>query len=77
MSLVSPRIVLDVSYVRRINHEINFWWHGQNMVKLECHLSWQAQHFVKVWEITGARTVVFSIQNASTRLDRSPKRRAR
>ena len=59
MTLVAPRIVNDVSYVRRINHESDFAWQVQYLVDLECHFSWQAQHFVKFWEIAGARNVVF------------------
>ena len=35
MTLVSPRIVNDVSYVMRINHEIHFAWQAQYLVKLE------------------------------------------
>ena len=43
-----PRIVNDVSYVRRINDdEILFAWQAQYLVKLECHFLWQAQHLVK------------------------------
>ena len=30
------------------------------LVKLECDLSWQAQHFVTFWEIAGAGNVFFS-----------------
>ena len=37
MPLVAPRIVLDVSYVRRINHEIHFAWQAQYLVKLDRH----------------------------------------
>ena len=47
MSFAAPRIVLDVSYVRRIAREIHFSWQAQYLVKLEGHFSWQAQHFVK------------------------------
>ena len=32
---VAPRIVNDVSYVMRINHEIHFAWQVQDFVKLE------------------------------------------
>ena len=32
---VAPRIVNDVSYERRINHEIHFAWQAQYLVKLE------------------------------------------
>ena len=40
----SSRLVNDVSYVTRINHEI--------------HFARQAQHVVTFWEIAGARYVV-------------------
>ena len=33
--LVAPRIVNDVSYVMRINHEIHFPWQAQYLVRLE------------------------------------------
>ena len=59
MTLVAPRIVNDVSNVRRINHESDFSWQAQYLVKLECHFSWQGQHFVQFWEIAGARNVAF------------------
>ena len=32
---VARRIVNDLSYVRRINHEIHFAWQAQYLVKLE------------------------------------------
>ena len=35
MTLVAPRIVNDVSYVMRINHESDFAWQAQYLVKLE------------------------------------------
>ena len=35
MTLVAPRILHDVSYVRRINHEIHFAWQAQCLVKVE------------------------------------------
>ena len=35
MTPVAPRIVLDVLYVTRINHEIHFAWQAQYLVKLE------------------------------------------
>ena len=35
--MVAPRIVNDVSYVTRINHEIHFAWQVQYLVKLERH----------------------------------------
>ena len=60
--MLAPRILNDVSYVTRINHEIHFAWQAQYLLKLECDFSWQAQHFVTFWEIAGAR---------------SPKRRVR
>ena len=35
MTLVAPRIVNDVSYVTRINHEIHFAWQAQYLVRFE------------------------------------------
>ena len=35
MTLVAPRILNDVSYVTRINHEIHFVWQAQYLVKVE------------------------------------------
>ena len=32
---VAPRIVNDVSYVMRINHDIRFAWQAQYLVRLE------------------------------------------
>ena len=49
--MLAPRIVNDVSYETRINHEIHFTWQAQYLVKLDCHFSWQAQHLVTFWEI--------------------------
>ena len=34
MTLVAPRIVNDVSYLMRANHEIHFAWQAQYLVKL-------------------------------------------
>ena len=59
MTLVTPRIVNNVSFVSRINHEIHFSWQVQYLVKLKCHFSWQAQYSVKFGMIAGARNVVF------------------
>ena len=75
MTFVAPRIVNDVSYVTRINHEIHFAWQAQYLVKLECDFSWQAQHFVQFWEMAGARNAVF-FHTKMGRV-RSPKRRVR
>ena len=38
MTLVAPRIVNNVSCVKRINHDIHFSWQAQdlNLVKLNC-----------------------------------------
>ena len=36
MTLLALRVVNDVSYVTRINHEIHFAWQAQYMVKLSC-----------------------------------------
>ena len=75
----APRIVNDVSYVTRINHEIHFAWQAQYLVKLEYDFSWQAQHFVQFWEIAGARNVVFFHTKCVSKMGRlrSPKRRVR
>ena len=35
MTLLALRIVNDVSYVTRINHEIHFAWQAQYLVRLE------------------------------------------
>ena len=35
MTLVAPRILNDVSYVTRINHEIHFAWQAQYLVRFE------------------------------------------
>ena len=43
---VAPRIVNNISYVMRINHEVHFAWQAQSLVKLRCHFSWQGQHLV-------------------------------
>ena len=77
--MVAPRIVNDVSYVTRINHEIHFAWQAQYLVKLECDFSWQAQDFVTFWEIAGARNVVFFHTKCVSKIGRvrSPKRRVR
>ena len=77
--MLAPRIVNDVSYVTRINHEIHFAWQAQYLLKLECDFSWQAQHFVAFWEIAGARNVVFFNSKCVSKMGRvrSPKRRVR
>ena len=79
MTFVAPRIVNDVSCVTRINHEIHFAWQAQYLVKLEWQFSLQAQHFVKFWEIAGARNVVFFHTKCVSQMGRvrSPKRRVR
>ena len=59
MTPVAPRIVSDVTYVTRINHESHFPWQAQYLVKFKCHFSWQAQHFVKFGMVAGAQNVVF------------------
>ena len=79
VTLLAPRIVNDVSYVTRINHEIHFAWQAQYLVKLECYFSWQAQHLVTFWEIAGARNVVFFHTKCVSKVGRgrSPRRRVR
>ncbi len=44
MRPVAPRIVNDVSYVMRINHEIHFQWQAQYLVMLEGNL-WLMEEF--------------------------------
>ena len=63
MTLLAPRIGNDVSYVMQITDDIDFVWQAQYLVRLEGDFSWQWQHFVTFWEIAGARSVVFLIQN--------------
>ena len=77
--MLAPRILNDVSYVTRINHEIHFAWQAQYLLKLECDFSLQAQHFVTFWEIAGARNVVFFHTKCVSKMGRvrSPKRRVR
>ena len=47
LTVLAPRIVNDVSYVTRINHEIHFAWQAQYLVKLWCavccsaHCKWR------------------------------------
>ena len=69
LTLLAPRILNDVSYVTRINHEMHFAWQAQYLVKLECDFSWQAQHLVTFWEIAGARNVVFFNTKSCPRSD--------
>ena len=59
MTSVAPRIVNNVSYVTRINHESHFAWQAQYLVKFKCHFSWQVQHLVKFGMIAGAPNVIF------------------
>ena len=47
MTPVAPRIVNNVSCVKRSNHDMHFSWQAQHLVKFKCHFSWQAQHLVK------------------------------
>ena len=42
VTLVAPRILNDVSYVMRINHEIPFAWQAQCLVKLDCDSCYSA-----------------------------------
>ena len=35
MTLLAPRILNDVSYVTRINHEMHFAWQAQYLVRFE------------------------------------------
>ena len=42
MTPVAPRIVSDVSYVTRINHEIHFSWQAHYLVRFEGDFSCSA-----------------------------------
>ena len=61
---MAPRIVNNVSYVTRINHERHFAWQAQYLVKFKVHFSWQVQQCVKFGMIAGPRNVVFFIEDA-------------
>ena len=67
MALFALRIGNDASCLMRSTYAIHFVWQAQYLVKLECDFSWQAQHFVTVWEIAGARNVVFFNTKSSKR----------
>ena len=67
MAHVAPRIVNDVSCVKRINHDIHFSWQAQYLVKFKCHFSWQAQYSVKFGMIVRARNVAFFNRKCSWR----------
>ena len=51
---VAPRIVNDVSYERRIDHDIPFAWHAQYLVSYERWINhdipfaWQAHYLVRL-----------------------------
>ena len=44
--MLAPRIVNDVSYATRINHEIHFAWQAQYLVKLECHFYFRGRRSI-------------------------------
>ena len=56
MTLVTPRIVNNVSCVKRINDERYFSWQAQYLVKFKCHFSWQAQYSVNFGMIADSRS---------------------
>ena len=68
MLTAAPRIVNNVSYVMRINHEIHFAWQAQYLVKFVRHFSWQAQHLVKFGMIAGAGSVAIFNRICSWRM---------
>ena len=70
VTLSVSRIGNDVLYVTQIIDDIYFAWQAQDLVQVECDFSWQAQHIVTFWEITGARNVVFCNTKLSPRSDR-------
>ena len=54
MASVAPRIVNNISCVKRFDHESHFAWQAQDLVKWQCHVLWQAQYSVKFGKIAGA-----------------------
>ena len=44
LTLLAPRILNDVSYVTRINHEMHFAWQAQYLVRFEVDFACSA-HF--------------------------------
>ena len=65
MMPLAPRIVNDVSYVTKINHESHLAWQAQHLVRLKgdaccsahckndaSHFSWQAQYLVTLVDDT-------------------------
>ena len=53
---VALRIVNDVSSVMWLNHDIDYAWQVQHLVKFTCHFLWQEQHLVKfmchfLWQV--------------------------
>ena len=51
MTHAAPRVVNNISFVSRINHEIHFShfsWQAQYLVKCTYHFSWQAQYLVNL-----------------------------
>ena len=66
---LAPRIGNEVSCVTQIIDDIHFAWQAQYLVRLAGDFSWQARHFVRFWEIAGAREVVFYNTKLSPRWD--------
>ena len=52
----APCDVNEISYVKRIDHEINLSWQAQYLVKFKRHFSWQRG---EIWNDAGARNAKF------------------
>ena len=78
LTLLAPRILNDVSYVTRINHEMHFAWQAQYLVKLDCHFSAGAAFGDILGDSRSAKCCIFQYKIVSKigRV-RSPKRRVR
>ena len=77
MTWLAPRILNDVSYVTRINHEMHFAWQAQYLVKLECDFSGAAFGDI-LGDSRSAKCCIFQYKIVSKMgRVRSPKRRVR
>ena len=79
MMLIIPCIVLNILYVIQINHKMYLAYNI--LVKLNCHLFWQVQYFLKFCDIirTQNNAFFFFQRKCISKIGqiRSPKRRVR
>ena len=64
MISVAPRIVNDVSFVTRINHDSHFAWQGQYLVKLQVSLFVAGAAFGEIW--TDSRSAKFVVRSITS-----------